>query len=306
MKIEFNLTKKIVSVCDTESVGMFSSLILPIVIAILSFPFVGPWAIAIGILSWIFEIIVTAGFLHETLDVDENYAFFFIWFPVVILAPITIPVDICSSVVKGIWKWFKKGRADKKTKSAYQSLLKSGLNEREIEIDLVEIPDEMTETSLKKIGKRLFQELITDQLDRSILKKSESGTSEKVDLIRVEKDGDKICIIGSFAVSETEKREDSSENKKIKGRVFGVTFSVSKQTGVCKVIHHTSRDLLLAHEEDQLEDLWFDITTASGFSSIKTSDPFERRMSKFRGPASGVVYEEKPLEDVPIQSQELE
>lgn len=294
MKIEFKITKamKEISTDNDGIVPWFSFFVVPICLTVLSFPFVGPLAIILGIFALVAQIIAL-GIMQENNFPDE-VTLWFIWIPVILLAPITIPLDIFSSIRKGIWGWFSKKKANKALQKTWQHLLEKGLDNLKIEIDLFD-----HETDLSKNIAMLFEEIITDQLGRSIFKKPRNGVSEKIKIMRFEKIGDKICLIGSFVVTESQSRTDGSNNSFMQGRVFGITLSVSESTGISKVFHHTSRTLQEVHENEQLEDLWFDLLASSGISSNTASDPWKRRMQKCE-----IIQDEAPDGEV-ISETEL-
>lgn len=304
MKIEFKMTKtlKEVSLDDDGIVPWVSMCVIPITATFLLFPFMGPVALMIGIVSWFFQIMLAS--LMNANNIPEEFAFFFMWIPVILLAPITIPLDIVSSISKGVWGWFSKRKTEKKIRSSWKYLLEKGLDPHKIEIDSIG----NTDNNQAKTAKKLFEEIITDQLERSLIKKSNSNVFEEVKVIRHERNGDKICLIGSFVLSENILRKDGSKNSSIKGRVFGMTFSISEYTGVCKVVHHISRDLREVHEDEQLEDLWFDLTNASDFSSQTAKDPWERRVTKCFGSKSkgATIFPEETSRDQTSDATELE
>lgn len=300
MKLEFKMTKAVKVVTVNEEnvfIQVLSSFIIPIVISTLLFPAIGPASLLLGLASWVIEMFLGCALSENGTSNEISFAF--LWLPLIMLAPFTIPIDIFSSVGKGIWKWFSKRKTEKKICKAWTHLINKGLDSKKIEVDVIG----KSTKSLPKIASSLFAEIISDQLGRAPIGEFESGISEEIVVIRVERHGDKICLIGSLTISERNPRDDGSYNSTVQGRVFGITFSVSEHTRVCKVVHHTSRSLLDVHEDEHLEDLWFELTSTSGVLTDTAIDPWQRRWSK--NFASGVIHDTPPTEQENSNSEEL-
>lgn len=293
MNIEFKITKivKKVSVDQNGIICWVSLFIIPIAGLVLTAPYLGPLSTLLAAILFFGQIII-GGILCDGFHIDEDVAYFFMWIPVLLLAPLTIPWDIFSSVSKTIWNKLSKNKSEKKLKKSYRQLIEKGLDSRKIETDTRTLHEDISKTATE-----LFAEIIYDQLGRSLLSKK-SGVLEKTKLIKHEKVDDNICLIGSFTVTECKPREDGSKSSTIDGRVFGITFSISKHTEIFKVIHHISRNISEVHGDEQLEDMWFDLTSASGILSETASDPWDRRASKhlqFRNDTVIVSEESDPM-----------
>lgn len=299
MKLEFKMTKAVkeISLENNSLIPYVSIFIAPVILAVTLFPLFGSWSLAIGGLFGVFQLIFGSAMSEN--GIPDEVAFWFLWLPLVMLAPITIPLDIFASVGKGIWKWFSKRKTEKKIRKAWTHLINRGLDPKKIEVDVMG----KSTKSLSKIASSLFAEIISDQLGRAPIEEFENGISEEIVVIRVERHGDKICLIGSLTISERNPRDDGSYNSTVQGRVFGITFSVSEHTRVCKVVQHTSRCLSDVHEDEQLEDLWFVLTSSSGVLTETAVDPWQRRMSK--NFASGVICDTLPVEQENSNSEEL-
>lgn len=286
MKINWKLTnglKDLITDDDSIVLSMLSSLIIPVLTAVLLFHLTSGASIIFGLLIWLAEII--GGYIvSEETSIPTEKVFFFIWIPFILLAPITIPVDIFTSVSKGIWKWFSKRKSENKIRAAWTHLIEKGLDPKKIGFDKLD----KNSKSLSEIARELFEEVILDHLGRSLF-----PSSEEISIIRYEKHGGKICVIGSLSILENKSRTDGSPDTTVLGRVIGITFSVSKNTGICSVIHYISEPLWKAHEDENVEDMWFNLLNSSGISSESAKDPLERRkMRHFVDEESGVIIED--------------
>lgn len=299
MKINWKMTKGLKDLALEDNsvfLQVVSFLIIPVITLILLFPFISAFSIMIGF-GAMFVQLIASSIIYDELPITTEEAFITNWIPLILLAPITIPVDIFTSTTTGIWNWFSKKKTEKKVRNAWEYLIEKGLNPKKIDFDKLDKPL----GSLSEISNSLFKEVISDQLGRTLIKKS-----EEIEIVRCEEHGGKICVIGLFTVSEKKPRSDGSNNTTVQGRVFGITFSLSKHTGICKVIHQISQPLSEVHEDEHVEDIWFNLINSSGISSESAKDPLERRRAKhFVDTRSGVIIQDKPVGDPTGQQTEL-
>ncbi len=300
MKIQFTATRKLKQIIVDEDRPYFWFYFCSFIIPLTSFALIAPFgfgAAAVGaLITWALQMMFATLISPSRYEIQNA---FFCWIPSILLSPITVPVDFFSSIGKVIWSEFSRQKAAKKIRKAWTHLINRGLDPKKIEVDVMG----KSTKSLPEIASSLFAEIISDQLGRAPIEEFENGISEEIVVIRVERHGDKICLIGSLTISERNPREDGSYNSTVQGRVFGITFSVSEHTRVCKVVHHTSRSLSDVHEDEQLEDLWFELTSSSGVLTDTAIDPWQRRVSK--NFASGVICDTPPVEQENSSAEEL-